>query len=396
MWIPRSTEELEAAVVSGDLDETSQLDFKEALPAKKDNAEIAVDVSAMSVDGGVLVYGVGEGEDKRPTLLRPIDLAGAAERIDQVLRTSVHEPPSVRFESFPASGEPGLGYLVVVVPPSPRAPHQVVARGRYQHRYYGRGPTGNRILTEADIARLYARREQWRFNASEHLQKVISRAPFGPDPDLGFLHAFVRPVVVDDGRWTRAARDDPAGLQQRMLAAAQRANHGLRYDPALADVSTWVRHGADAWRLGHRVSTDAYRSVQCDLDFDGSGHFFCGRAAARQQPNAWQPGEPGALVLFEQIVAGNLSSFFALMGELYAADGYVGPVDLGIALTGIENARSLFAVQNLFDNSGYPVDAYTTTARVDAHALNEPRPFVQETLSRFFDALIGPGYDPFR
>lgn len=337
----------------------------------------------------MLIYGVGEDDDERPTLLRPIELSGAAERIDQVLRTSVHETPSVRFEALSASSGSGRGYLVVVVPPSPRAPHQIVARGR--------GPTGNRVLIEAEIARLYARREQWKFDASEHLQTVIGLAPFRPDPDLGYLHAYVRPVVVDDDRWTRAAGNDPTGLHQRMLGAAQRANHGLGYAPALADASSWARQGADAWRLAHRVSGHAYRSVQCDVNFDGRGQLFCGRAASRLAPKVYEPDTSGQLVLFEQSVAGNLASFFALMSEMYEAADYGGPLDVGIALTGIEQVQALSVAQNLIHASGgYPVDVHATTTRVEAVALGEPRDLTRRMLSRFFEALICPGYDPYR
>jgi hypothetical protein len=386
MWIPASTAELESAVLAGEVDETSQLDFKQALPVRR-NDEIAVDVSAMTVDGGVLIYGVGEDEDRRPTVLHPIDLAGAAERIDQVLRTSVHEAPTVRCRPITASDGSGRGYLVVTVPSSPRAPHQVVAKGRYQHRYYGRGPTGNRVLTEAEIARLYARREEWSFDAAQHLGKVVGLAPFERAGDLGYLHAFVRPVVVDDDRWTSAARGDPTGLHRKMLDAARLANSGLGYDPALADQPSWVREGADAWSLG-RHRDEAWAAVRCEVNFDGRGQLFCGRAAA--------PGQSAEFVLFEVIVAGNLASFFALMAELFDAAGYVGPVDVGIALTGIRGAQALTAVQNLMGSArGYPACTYQTTTRVPADALRAPRDLTRQILGRFFEALAGPEYDPF-
>src|SRR6266536_1323324 len=97
MWNPTAVAEIEEAVNAGELHETSQLDFKEALGS---NDDIAVDVSAMTVDGGVLIYGVGEDDNDRPARLCPIELAGATERIDQVLRSSVHESPTVSFREF--------------------------------------------------------------------------------------------------------------------------------------------------------------------------------------------------------------------------------------------------------------------------------------------------------
>lgn len=394
MWIPRSTHELETLVSSGQLDETSQLDFKQTLPEKKGNAEIAVDVSAMTVDGGVLIYGVGEDEDRRPTRLCPIELAGTRERIDQVLQTSVHESPVVRFKTLELEGDASKGYLVTIIPPSPRAPHQVVARSRYQHRYYGRGATGNRVLTEPEIARLYARRQEWAFDAREHLTTVIGLAPFPPDPDLGFLHAYVRPVVSDEDRWTRASQGESGKLHRRMTDAAQHATRGLSYQPALADAPSWVRRGADAWRLGY--GDKARRNVTCDVNFDGRGQLFCGRAADRLDRKEYEAEQPGQLVIFEQIVVGNLASFLALMFELYDAAGYFGPVDIGIALTGIRDAQA-FRVARGFSNpySAYPDDSYMKVARVDAEELRSARLLTASLLSRFFEALVGPGFDPF-
>lgn len=397
VWFPRSAGELESAIRDAGMEETSQLEFKEALPSSKANVDIAVDVSAMTVDGGVVVYGVGEDEHGRPSRLCPIELAGSRERIDQVLRSSVQESPTVRLTALPLESEPGRGYLVVVVPPSPRAPHQVVASGRCQFRYYGRGPTGKRILSEAEIARLYARRTEWSFDRRAHLQTVVGLAPYDRMPGLGFLHAFLRPVVVDDDRWTSAAGNDPAALQQRMIEAARRANRGLGYDPALADAASWSRHGADAWRLSRPAPSGSPEyCVRCDVNFDGRGQLFSGRAAARLEPKEYEPDQPGQLVIFEQAVAGNLASFFALMAELYSAAAYSGPVDIGVALTRIGGAQALSVARNLIHSgSAYPEPDYLTDVRVNAADLEAPRELARRVMSRFFEALIRPGYDPF-
>jgi hypothetical protein len=149
MWIPKSADELEEAVRSGDLTETPTLDFKEKLPTKAKNLDLAIDVDAMTPDGGVLIYGVGEDEDKRPSVLRPFKLAGARERVDLISQTSISEPPMIDVSVLECPNDPSRGYLIVVVPQSPRAPHQVTVRG--EMRYYGRGATGNRRLTEGEL-----------------------------------------------------------------------------------------------------------------------------------------------------------------------------------------------------------------------------------------------------
>jgi hypothetical protein len=60
MWLPRSTEEVERAAHRRDLEETSTFDAKAALPAAKKNHDLAVDVCAMTVGSGALLYGLAE------------------------------------------------------------------------------------------------------------------------------------------------------------------------------------------------------------------------------------------------------------------------------------------------------------------------------------------------
>lgn len=65
MWIPESAAEVEEAACRGDLEETHTFDAKAALPTAKKNHDLAVDVDAMTVDGGSLLYGLGEDQNKR-------------------------------------------------------------------------------------------------------------------------------------------------------------------------------------------------------------------------------------------------------------------------------------------------------------------------------------------
>src|SRR4051812_4686635 len=94
MWIPSDVNDIEEAVRNGRVKETESFDAKAALPATaKKNVNLAVDVAAMSTDGGALLYGIGEDEDEQPTILQPIDLTGAAERVSGIVSTSVTEVP---------------------------------------------------------------------------------------------------------------------------------------------------------------------------------------------------------------------------------------------------------------------------------------------------------------
>jgi len=97
MWIPKSEQDILSAIDAGDLVETANFDAKSALPAKGKSKDLAVDVAAMSADGGTLLYGVGEDENDRLTVPQPFELAGARERVDQIVRTSISEPPPSRY-----------------------------------------------------------------------------------------------------------------------------------------------------------------------------------------------------------------------------------------------------------------------------------------------------------
>ena len=58
-------------------------------------------------------------------------------------------------------------------------------------------------------------------------------------------------------------------------------------------------------------------------------HIFCGRVADTRGRD---------FLFIEAVLAGNLASFFGAMGALYATAGYLGPVDVGMAVLGIEGA----------------------------------------------------------
>ena len=122
MWIPQTEREILAAIKSGSLVETATFDAKAELPAKGKSKDLATDVAAMANDGGTLLYGVGEDEHGRPTNPKPFELVGAKERLDQIVRTSISEPPAIEVHEIQTDDDSGLGYLVVAVPPLPGRP----------------------------------------------------------------------------------------------------------------------------------------------------------------------------------------------------------------------------------------------------------------------------------
>jgi hypothetical protein len=394
MWFPQDAGEIEAAAARQELKETPSFDAKEALPSSKKNIDVAIDICAMTPDGGQLLYGIAEDEQKRPTILKPIALAGVRERIDQIAQTSIAEPPYIGISSYPLDDDPGRGYVLVTVPQSARAPHQVTVGKEF--RYYGRGDAGNRILTEGEVARLYARRERWEVDALAVLQDTVAFAPFEPVDHAGYLHAFARPVAPDRSIWGRATGAGRDELFLRMRSAAASAPPRAGYDPAIRGIGpNWRRRGADAWTLDSNASQPQY-AVRVDVNIDGRGSLFCGRAADMAEPISI-PNDGPELVLMEVIVAGNLVSFLALMGEYYESASYVGLVDVGAAVTGIHGAVSLHRRgRSGFDRGKYDAPAFTRTTRVPATRLRDEHAQVAMELVRdLMDASAGDGYDPF-
>jgi hypothetical protein len=384
VWIPDSAGEIEHAARNGDLTETAGFDAKAALPPAKKNSETAADVAAMSTDGGSLLFGVAEDENRRPTVPTPIDLRGTRERIDQIVAHSIAEPPYVDFREYPTDVDPAQGYLLVIVPQSARAPHQVTVGGDL--RFYGRGETGNRRLTEGEIARLYERRQRWEVDRDAYLTEIVSLAPHDQslDKEYGYLHAFARPVVLDQALWDRAVGDDRRALLQRLTHAASATGPNTGYVPSLRGLADWKRRGADAWSV--EVGRGSLVGLRCDVNIDGRGYLFCLRAAQRMEDG---------LGIFEQIIAGNLASFLSIMGEFYEAGGYHGQVDIGLAVTGIEGGLSM-RHGSLFTSSGegFRAPTYTRTDRVAAGGLREPEAAAWGLVRHLVTATAGEGYDP--
>ena len=397
MWVPNTTEQIEAAAVAGDLPETSSFDAKRELPAHpRKNADLAIDVAAMATDGGVLLYGVAEDEHGRPTIPTPIALVGAAERIGQIVSTCIAEVPYIDIRDYPLAEDPARGYILVIVPQSARAPHQVTVGGDL--RFYGRGAKGNRMLTEGEVARLYERRHSWAVDRERLLADVIANAPIPPHAGLGYLHGFTRPAAPDPALFERAA-DATSDLHMSLLSAVRStALHG-RYAPSLGDASFFGRRSADEWWLSNtgdqhsdlsdpKVISDA---VILQLGLDGRGELFCGRAT---DTRVRSPDDNR--YLFEVVIAGSLDALFAAMAMIYEAAAYHGQVDVGVAVTGIKGAFSFVRSQDLRRGDfAYPRDDFKRTATIAAAELEDHASVAHRLLRPLYETTSGiDGYNP--
>ena len=400
MWVPRNAQEIEDAARGGRLIETPSFDAKADLPAAKKNIDVAKDVAAMGTDGGVLLYGVGEDENGNPTRPGPLALAGTADRVSQIVSTSIAEVPFIELREIPCADQESRGYLAVVVPQSARAPHMVIVNG--DNRYYGRDAKGNRILTEGDVARLYERRQRWEIDREQVLIEVIKGAPLYPSATQGYIYAFTRPAAVDEGIFERAQAtigQQQVELMRWLMATVNSTELQGAYGPSLGHSPYLRRHGADMWRWATRSvedidpnGSDPTSLVTLDVNLDGRGQLFCGRAT---DTRVRDPDRPPRVI--EIVIAGNVEAFFTVMGAIYEAAGYHGAVDVGVAITGVKGAESERANRNYarFDLARYPVDQYRRTDRVAAAELRAAPALSQRLLRHFFEATTEiDGWNP--
>lgn len=200
-WLPTSEDQLRDALDQGILTERHTLDFKRELPSGRgENKELARDLAQFAVDGGVLIIGVDDNAH-----LTPVDFRGLRERIDQVARDLIDEPLHVRIETIPGA-DPRKGYLLVTVPPSPTAPHQV------DGRYYGRGDTTKHVLPDAEVQRLHQLALRRQRDADDLLDAEARRDPFLLERGRQHAHLFgiAQPVSARPDLLQQVLRD-PTG-----------------------------------------------------------------------------------------------------------------------------------------------------------------------------------------
>jgi hypothetical protein len=388
MWIPKTEAEIVQVVTTGSLEESSIFDAKKDLPSK--NPEIAKDVAAMANDGGVLIYGIDEDTHSRPTVLNPIQLANQPERITAIVQTSIAEPPSISITTIPTTTDPANGYIVVFVPPSDRAPHMVVVKG--ENRYYGRTATGNYPLTEAEVARLYERRRRLEVDRDAMLTEEIDRSPFPARPGFAYLHLVAQPVFRDEGLLNRSVRtgETPQRVLHDLVELVVHPDvFPQRYSPDFYTPSQWI-HRTEGFlgKLVYPGKSDDTRApahtLNLQIDFDGTGHLFCGRAAEH---------EGHGFLFFPSIVSGNTTRFLALLGKLYSRAKYLGMVDIGLAVMGLQGStpdtKSMWPPVEFIP---YDRNEYRRTARVSALLLNDdPLEIAQNLLNPLFNTIAQGG-----
>jgi hypothetical protein len=393
MWLPKNEADIINAVNSGALEETDVFDAKKEVSK---NQEVAKDVAAMANNGGVIIYGIGEDELGRLTQLTPIPLQGLAERVDAIVRSSISEPPSIYISSIPTEADPSVGYLVVFIPPSERAPHMVVVKN--DHRFYGRSATGNYPLSEGDVARLYARRQQTEVNREALLDAEIKTSPYPPNQNYGYMFLYARPVFYREmllGSILKNGETFP-GLLNSLIEAASRTElfpQGSIY-PDFRTPRRWIQYAEGFQGLlsepGKTESPEAPgETLSIQVDLNGMIHMFCGRVAEKYEDR---------LLFLPEVPSGLILRFLTFIGFLYERAKYIGMVDLGLAITGIQGCLPHMPNLFRFERIAVPYirDEYRKTTRVSGLLIkDDAKQIAQELIMPLINAITLNRSKPF-
>lgn len=146
-------------LIANEVEENIHLDYKagDALKTNdKGKNEITKDVSSFAnSDGGIIIYGLSEGEHK-PIAIAPFDgTAFTKERLDQIISNIQPHIKGIKIYPIRVEGEISQSIYVVKIPRSSNAPHMAT-----DHRYYKRNNFQSVAMEDYEVRDLFARADK--------------------------------------------------------------------------------------------------------------------------------------------------------------------------------------------------------------------------------------------
>ncbi|MFI2652531.1 helix-turn-helix domain-containing protein [Micromonospora fulviviridis] len=383
-WEWRDWAHAAADVASGEVHEHQQLELKRENYGNGDSAkkELAKDVAALAVDGGTLVIGVEEDKPTgRAAALTPVELAGQVERIRQVCTARIDPPLGITVTDLPNPEDPTTGLIIIDVPPSPFAPHQV------DGRYLGRADRTVRVLSDAEVFRLYRLRE---VSADAALQDLDRAWRKGQDRGLGSstLAVAVTPSVVLQ---PELLRDQLAGGQSwlnEVIRSAEANVRAIPNDSALGQLVWADAHLPFVSRSGGPVP-DGFAFTYSHGD-DVASYLEASESGAvvlvSRDLVTDVPGYPDYGKVLDQFKAITFTAIaLAVFVELAQRSGLRTTVNVGVLLDGLKGAKRQrqHSRPGWDERIAYPDGRYQrTTAATSAE--------LAENLTPAMDRLYGP------
>jgi hypothetical protein len=371
------------------LDEASWVELKAAIaPGKPANLELARDLASLALRSGLYVVGVEEKARNVAGNVTGVPLAGMRDRIDQVARDKVHPPLYISIREIEDPDRPGHGCLLVAVPAT--GPHMA------DERYWGRGDTGKRVLTDPEVRDHLARQ---RLDKEELLAQVrelehdyLADGGLDPVPRL-----YVRAVPVDARRGCldELTQDDNGWTRVRELASQvpqPRPTPGTT--PPLRTASTWLPHDRGRVLCAIRVpnGTDHGYALQVVVDDDGPLSLIHADVHSHRTNYASIPEQPPVTSIATRLVLATANELLGIAGLL--GDGPAAYQGLWEIAVRVSNLNECYDFEQVHDfqvgtprtfrgGSAYEETATATTAQL----VKEPWVVTEQLLARLVRAL---------
>lgn len=378
-WLPRDADALLVAFNEGFLEETHWCDLKANLGS---NRESAKDMAAFSIDGGTIVIGIDE---KKPNgeSRHPVTLKGLPEKLEQIAAMLIHPPLQISCTTIESGDGDGKGYVLVHIPASALAPHQV------DSTYYARGDKTTIRMSEPEVERLYHRRARWNRDAGDMLTEHMAT-----DLSDGLVQVYM--VASPVGGWPDMCRDLVSGANWQGKINQLRFNVGHEESIARLLDKPGVSP-SDRWFI-----SSLQRSEKTDRGALLSNRPVPG-GSTWPQARRLEISEDGEMRLFfsffhenwtvnEVPFAGlNLANVVLIVRELQALARYLSGRcghsamwDFGLGLDGITRIRPILNARfpiHAGDHPGYPGTEYRQTTRATVLELEQAPGVVAERLA---------------
>jgi hypothetical protein len=394
-WTPSAWSDVIDAAAGGLLDESHWVDLKQELPAGKrtHNTELAQDLASLAIDGGLLVVGI-EDHNSHAGKVQGVELAGLADRVDQVARDKVRPSLTVRSHEVPDPARPGRGCLLVHVPPSPLAPHMV------DYVYYGRGDRANIRLSDEQVRAIIEDRRRGRTDVIAKLRRMAEDDPItAAKRQLGHLYLLAQPETAVEEALVEflADPDDAKRAIQAIIGPIRRErDRGTTgFTPDLHHLVDWATRAEGLALISYSAEEGPVREkglLELVIREDGGISLTCGKGTDTLR---------GTTTVIVMLVLGLTYSVAALAGRL--ADehaGYQGQWRLGVRMDRLRGAVPLDLLQGALRKpaSPYTRDEYERATSASTEELvNAPYAVAERLVAPLLRGLgIAPLYLPYK
>jgi hypothetical protein len=391
-------DDLEQAVDGGLLNENHWVELKKDIPNKPgSNDELARDLASLAVDGGTLIVGVQEKDSHAETVIG-VELKGVQERIEQVAEAHIRPRLYFRARPIPHSTDAERACVIVEVPASGQAPHQVDV----DLVYWGRGETRKERLADDRVREIMTSRSASLRRTAGELDALAARFPLDPaQRKHGHLFVIADPIDADPDALTEML--DRADYQTLGAAADQAA---ATLHQQVRSSGPLLRSGTQGWRT--RTAGLALTSVtggdireERVLEYlvrrDGGIEVTCG-SGTDQRRSGWllvaNPSETPAsfkVVSCTRVLA-VVHSALAFAAALTQHSHYQGRWQLGVLFDGMLGAIAHEALRTGYvdeENADkYGEDRYERpTAATTAELVDDTPALVERLVGNFLRGL---------